>query len=315
MKVVMINDCASIAETLLNNLPPEIEKEHIKRTRRLFDKTFGISYRILRAKADIYHVHYLLQDCYLASRFGKRPLVGSGHGSDLRQQINSRKWGRIVRHNLKHCDKILVSQPTTLDNARRYNEEAEYFPIPYDPSTFYPKPMTEDSQNKTVLIASAHDFAIKGTDKFIKALAMASKPVTVRSFQFGKNLLEAQQLANKLDVKIEFIKRTPHNQMNELYWGSDLVLGSCGIGQLDTVAIEAMACGRPVVHSIAKDFFPTCPLEELDTVEKTSELISSLLWEKKKTDSRIRLQLDYVVPTHSAPVKVKRLLEIYSEIM
>jgi glycosyltransferase involved in cell wall biosynthesis len=311
----MINDCAYVGETLLRSMPPEIEKQHIKRTRGLWNKTFNLAHQILRAKGDLYHAHYLLQDCYIASRLGKKPLVGHAHGSDLRQQINSRKWGRIVRHNLKHCNRILVSQPTILNTAKHYNEKAEYFPIPYDPNVFYEKPLRQDRQNKTVLIASAHDFAVKGTDKFIQALALISKPITVKTIRFGKNIVDAQQLASRLNLKIEFIERTPHQRMNELYWDSDVVLGSFGIGQLDTVAIEAMACGRPVIHSIAKDAFPTCPLEQLETPEKTSELISSLIWETEKTQSRIQAQLKYVIQNHSAPIRVQRLLEIYAEIV
>ena len=141
MKVVMINDCAFVGETLLKYLPGDIERQHIKRSRGFWSKTFGLACKVLRAVGDVYHVHYLLQDCYIALRLGKKPLIGHAHGSDLREVIKSRKWGWIVRHNLRHCDKILVAQPTILDIAKEYNSTAEYFPIPYDPELFYPKPM------------------------------------------------------------------------------------------------------------------------------------------------------------------------------
>jgi hypothetical protein len=65
MKVAMINDCAFVGETLLKYMPPEIEKQHIKRTRGFWSKTFGITWRILRTKADLYHVHYLLKTVML----------------------------------------------------------------------------------------------------------------------------------------------------------------------------------------------------------------------------------------------------------
>ena len=83
----MINDCAFVAETLLKHLPPTIEKQHIKRTRSTWSKTLGIAYDIWRAKGDIFHAHYLLQDCYIAARLGKKPLIGHAHGSDLRSKI------------------------------------------------------------------------------------------------------------------------------------------------------------------------------------------------------------------------------------
>jgi glycosyltransferase involved in cell wall biosynthesis len=313
MKVTMINDCAFVGETLLKYLPADVEKQHIKRTRGLWSKTFGIAYSISRAKADVYHVHYLLQDCYIAARLGKKPLVGHAMGSDLRQQLKSRKWSWIVRSNLRSCNKILVCQPTILDAAREYNETAEYFPIPFDPRIFYPKPLREERKEKHVLLASAHDFATKGTDKLLNAIASVSKmPVTVKTISFGRDLERARRLASELGIRIEFIQRVPHDKMNELYWESDLVLGSFGVGQLDTVAIEAMACGRPLVHSVYEEFFPDCPLEQLGSVEDAANLISALLTEEDKVKNRVRTQLDYVNSRHSARVLSEKLMNIYT---
>jgi len=311
----MINDCAFVGETLLKYMPPDIEKQHIKRTRGLRSKTFGLAYNILRAKADIYHVYYLLQDCYIASKFGKRPLVGHAMGSDLRDLLKTRKWSWIVKSNLKTCDKVLVCQPTALDTARQFNESAQYFPIPFDPEMFFPKALPEERDKKHVFIASAHDFAIKGTDKFLYALASVSTPITVKAIRFGKDYVRARQLAERLDIEIDFLEKVEHHRINELYWESDLVLGSFGVGQLDTVAIEAMACGRPVIHSIYKGFFPGCPLEELRTVEDASKLVSELLINKEERKRRVQRQSEYVNATHSAPLLAEKLMKIYSELV
>jgi glycosyltransferase involved in cell wall biosynthesis len=314
MKVVMINDAAFVGETLLNYMPSELEKKHIKRSRSLWDKTFGIAFKILRTKGDIYHAHYLLQDCYIASKLGKKPLIGHAHGSDLRDEIKKRKWGWIIRHNLRKCAKILVAQPTILETAKEFNETAEYFPIPFDPKIFFPKPLPPEREEKQVFIASAYDFRVKGTDKLLKALSQLSEKVRIKSLAAGKNLAEAQQLARKLDLNIDFVPKVPHDKMSELYWESDLVLGSFSIGQLDTVAIEAMACGRPVVHSVSGKFFKNCPLEELESVKETTEIIQGLLFGKKDLEQRIKSQTVYVNTTHSAPVLAERLLGIYTEL-
>ncbi|RLI21041.1 hypothetical protein DRO54_04790, partial [Candidatus Bathyarchaeota archaeon] len=71
MKIVMINDCSFVGETLLKYLSSGFEAVHLKRGRGLFDKTLGIAWKILRSRGDVYHVHYLLQDCYLTLKFGK----------------------------------------------------------------------------------------------------------------------------------------------------------------------------------------------------------------------------------------------------
>jgi glycosyltransferase involved in cell wall biosynthesis len=314
MKVVMINDAAFVGETLLKYMPAELEKQHIKRSRGLWDKTLGITFKILRAKGDVYHAHYLLQDCYIASKLGKKPLIGHAHGSDLREEIKKRKWGWIIKHNLRKCDKIIVAQPTILDTAMEFNHTSEYFPIPFDPKIFYPAPPPSERKEKKVFIASTHNFRIKGTDKFLKALASLPEPVRIKSLAGGKNFAEAQKLAGELGLKVDFIPKVPHDKISELYWESDLVLGSFSIGQLDTVAIEAMACGRPVVHSVSRKFFENCPLEELENVEATAEIIQRMLVDKKEREQRVKSQLDYVNSTHSAPLLAERLFGIYSEL-
>ena len=314
MKIIMINDAAFVGETLLRYMPTELEKQHIKRSRGLWDKTFGIAFKILRAKGDVYHAHYLLQDCYIASKLGKKPLIGHAHGSDLRDEIKRRKWGWIIKNNLRNCNRILVAQPTILETALEFNETAEYFPIPFDPKNFFPTPLPPEREEKQVFIASAHDFRVKGTNKFLKALASLSKPVRIKSLMAGKNLKEAQQLAKELGLKVDFIPKVPHDKMSELYGESNLVLGSFSIGQLDTVAIEAMACGRPVVHSVSRKFFKTCPLEELESIDKTAEVIQRLLVDEKEREQRIKSQLAYVSSTHAAPLLAERLLGIYTDL-
>ena len=127
MKVLMVNDCSFVGETLIKYLPKNIHVTHLKRSRNLFDKTLKIAWRILKSKADIYHCNYLLQDCYIALKLGKRPLVGHAHGSDVRTSLKHFVWQKIVEHNLKKCDKILVSTPDILKTAKEFQEETESY--------------------------------------------------------------------------------------------------------------------------------------------------------------------------------------------
>ena len=315
MKIVMVNDCAHVGETLIKYLPEEFKVLHLKRSRRFFDKTFRIAWRILRSKGDVYHVHYLLQDCYLTLKFGKRPVIGHAHGSDLRDTLHSRKWGWIIKYNLRNCDKILVAQPTILETAREYNETAEYFPIPYDPKLFYPKPLPKERKIKRIFLASKHDFKIKGTDKFLYALAKVNVPFELKTINYGKDAQKAQMLARKLGLKAKFINKVPHEKMNELYWEADLVLGSFGVGQLDTVAIEAMACGRPVIHGIKKRFFPNCPLIDIESADyKITDKLNNLLNSKKARENQVSMQLEYI-RQHDASLLAKKLSETYLEFM
>ena len=315
LKVVMINDCAHVGETLVKYFSSEIEVLHLKRSREFWDKTFGIAWKILKADADVFHVHYLLQDCWLALRFGKRPIVGHAHGSDLREVVRSKKWGWMVKRNLESCDKVLVAQPTILDVAREFNDTAEYFPIPYDPKLFYYAPFVTGREVKRVFMASPQDFRVKGSDKLLRALSLVKIPFKVVAIRYGRDAKRIEKLAGDLGLDVKFIDKVPHDGMNQLYWGSDIVLGSFGVGQLDTVAIEAMACGRPVVHHILKDFFPRCPLPEVASIKEVSEEISKLLICEEYLKRRIESQMNYVQAVHSALILAQKLFEIYAKLM
>lgn len=304
----MINDAAFVGETLLKYMPAEIKKQHIKRSRSFWSKTFGLALKILRAKGDIYHVNYLLQDCYIAARLGKKPLIGHAHGSDLRASLNHTVWGRIVRHNLKHCDKILVSTPDILDIAKRYREDAEYVPNPVDTEVFYPKPSTSKGKKKRVLIASDSNWSIKGTDIAIKALRKIRDEVDVSIIQHGRDFDKTKSLSSSLGLSLKILAKSPHEKLNEYYWDADVVIDRFRLGSLGVVSLEAIACGRPVVTYVSSEFqeYKEFPLKDVCTEEAIASAVeraNSNLWEK---------QHSYFVKNHKPEVCVEKMLEIYN---
>jgi glycosyltransferase involved in cell wall biosynthesis len=308
MKLVMINDCAFVGETLLKYMPSELEKQHIKRSRSFWSKTFSLAFKILRAKGDVYHANYLLQDCYIASRLGKKPLIGHAHGSDLRTSLNHFVWSRIVRHNLKHCDKILVSTPDILGTAKRYREDAEYLPNPVNAELFYPKPAVQKGKKKRVLIASDSNWSVKGTDIAIKALSKIKEEVDVSIIQHGKDFDKTTALASSLGLSLKILPKALHEKLNEYYWDADVVIDRFRLGSLGVVSLEAIACGRPVVTYVSSEFqeYRDFPLKEVCTEEAVASAVeraNSDLWEK---------QHSYVVKNHKSEVLAEKMLEIYN---
>ncbi|MBN1244510.1 glycosyltransferase [Candidatus Bathyarchaeota archaeon] len=309
MKLVMVNDCAFVGETLLKYMPPELEKQHIKRSRSFLSKTFGVAFKILRAKGDVYHTNYLLQDCYVANRLGKKPLIGHAHGSDLRISLNHFAWGRIVRHNLKHCDKILVSTPDILGIAKRYRKDAEYLPNPIDPKLFYPKPAFQKGKKKKVLIASDSNWSVKGTDIAIKALSKI-KEVDVSIVQQGKDYDKTTALASSLGLNLKILPKVSHEKVNEYYWDADVVIDRFALGSLGMVSLEAIACGRPAIAYVSSEYpenkdFPLKDLKDEETIANTISNLPSDLWEKEHR---------FLKKYHDVKNIESRLLSIYEEL-
>ncbi len=311
MKVVMINDCAFVGETLIKYLPSYIDVVHLKRSRRFFDKTFKIAWKILRTKGDIYHVNYLLQDCYVASKLGKRPIVGHAHGSDVRQSLNHFAWKRIVKHNLKKCDIILVSTPDILDITKSYREETEYLPNPVDTNLFYPKPAQAHKEKLRVLIASDSNWDVKGTDIAIRALAKLKNEVEVFLIQKGKDFAKTVALADSLDLHLKILPVTSHENVNNYFWNADVVMDRFKLGSLGMVSLEAVACGRPVLNFVSSAFpsYKDFPLKDVDSVEKLVVAIKDLspkLWEAEYA---------YLRKNHDGRLIAKQIEEIYKHII
>ena len=307
MKVVMVNDCAYVGETLIKYLPEDVEAVHLKRSRGLWDKTFGIAWKILRVNADLYHVHYLLQDCYLALKFGKHPVVGHAHGSDLRSSLKHRVWGRIVRYNLKHCDRVLVSTPDILDIAREYRADAEYLPNPVDTSIFYPKPLKQHSGKRKVLIASECNWGVKGTDLAIKALSRIKDEVDVSIIRYGAGFDRTVGLASSLGLRLNVLPKVPHDRVSEYYWDADVVIDQFKLGSLGMVSLEAIACGRPVITHVSSTYpqYKDFPLKDVDTVDEVIEAVQSAspkLW---------TAEYDYLSKNHKPEKVVNKVMDIW----
>ncbi|MBT0158831.1 glycosyltransferase family 4 protein [Candidatus Bathyarchaeota archaeon A05DMB-2] len=310
MKVVMINDCAYVGETLLKYMPPNVEKQHIKRTRGFWNKTFGLALKILRTHGDVYHAHYLLQDCYIAARLGKKPLIGHAHGSDLRTSLAHTLWGRVVRHNLKSCGKVLVSTPDVLGLAKRYREDAEYMPNPVDAELFYPKPVSQYDGKKRVLIASDCNFNVKGTDIAIKALSRIKDKVEVSIIKNGVDFEKTRTLASSLGLNLNVLPKVTHEKLNEYFWNADVVIDRFKLGSLGMVSLEAIACGRPVITYVSSEFeeyidFPLKDAVAENAVADAVEAADESLWEK---------EYQYLLANHRTEAVLERLLEIYGSL-
>jgi glycosyltransferase involved in cell wall biosynthesis len=265
----------------------------------------------MRVKADVYHVHYLLQDCFIAACLGKKPLIGHAHGSDLRSTLNHPVWGRIVGYNLAKCDKVIVSTPDILGIAKRFRNDAVYLPNPVDMTLFYPKPLTSHGRKKHVLIASDSNWNVKGTDIAIKALSIVKNEIEVGIIKSGVDFERTLALARSLGLKLTILPKVPHNKINEYYWSADVVVDQFKSGVTGMIMLEAIACGRPVITYISSEYpeYSDFPLKDVRTEEEVALAVSNAdikLWRKEYA---------YLEKNHKPEVTIKKLLPIYNDVI
>jgi glycosyltransferase involved in cell wall biosynthesis len=215
----------------------------------------------------------------------------------------------VVKHNLKHSDKILVSTPDILSIAKRFREDAEYLPNPVDTEFFYPKPAVEHEGKKRVLIASDSTWSVKSTDLAIRALSRIKNAVDVSIVAYGVDFAKTLALASSLGLNLTVLPKVPHERFNEYYWNTDLVIDRFKMGSLGLVSLEAIACGRPVIAYVSSEYpeYKDFPLKDLNQEEEIAGAIESFsdeLWKKEYA---------YLEKNHIPNVVIPKLLNIYNE--
>jgi glycosyltransferase involved in cell wall biosynthesis len=242
-------------------------------------------------------------------RLGKRPVVGHAHGSDLRTSLKHPAWGRIVRYNLKNSDKVLVSTPDVLGQAKAFREDAEYLPNPVDTEFFCPKPLVTHDGKKRVLIASDSNWSVKKTDLAIKALSRIKGDIDVSIIAYGADFDKTVALARMVGLRLNVLPKVPHAKMNKYYWDSDVVIDRFTLGSLGVVSLEAIACGRPVVAFVSSEYaeYKDFPLKDVDAEGSISDAVINAtykLWER---------QFDYLQKNHSSSIIIPKILNIYKQ--
>jgi glycosyltransferase involved in cell wall biosynthesis len=214
-----------------------------------------------------------------------------------------------VRHNLRKCDKVLVSTPDVLGQAKTFRKDAEYLPNPVDNEFFYPKSPASHGEKTRVLIASDSNWAVKGTDIAIKALAKIKENVDVSIISTGLDFDRTLVLARSLGLSLRLLQKKLHSELNEYYWDADVVIDRFTLGSLGMVSLEAIACGRPVLVYVSSEYseykdFPLKNLRDEEEIAKAVRNMPARLWEEEYA---------YVENTHKPQVVVPALLKIYKE--
>lgn len=313
MKVCMINDCAYVGETLIRYYPNSILTNHIKRSRGWLDKTFGIAWKIFRAKGELFHVHYALQDAYLTLKLNKEPVLLHVHGTDVRETIDTRKWGWMVRHNLEKATKVVVDANDVFEKTLSYRNDAEMVPIPLDLKQFNMKPMNDGD---SFVIFSPYLSALRGSQiliEVISQLELSHPNIRLRLIKGNPSLA---RFAKRMVNNVEILNQIPNEEMPKLYEEADVVVSDLGLGYLTVSSLEAMAIGRPVIQFIRGDLYrETPPVVVCRSVFDLKRNLTTLLALRGYGEGVVLSQRKYVEKYHDAEKVANKFVKIYEEML
>jgi glycosyltransferase involved in cell wall biosynthesis len=265
--------------TVLCANEPESDKEELLdgvRVRRIryigkvanTNITPGLPMEMMRADFDLVHTHlptpWSADVSWIAAGLKRRPLVltyyndivGEGFAGRIAQLYN----GTGLKLLLRRAAKIIIIQPGYIDSSphlRRYRDKIETIPVGVDLSRF--RPTNEATDGKTLFFLSSLDryHRYKGLQDLLSALTMAKEEVCdLKLIVAGCGELQShyKEMAEDLRVAgcVDFVGFIPEEMLAKHYNRCDIfILPSTSRSQegFGMVALEAMACGKPVICS------------------------------------------------------------------
>ncbi len=269
---------------------------------------------------DLYHAHYSLSPVVACALLGRR-FIAHCHGTDIRQSGKSIKWRYLVRYALRKAERVLVSTPDLLDDAKHFVSDAIYLPNPIDTGFFKALPSNIDLHNGydyVLFHPSILDWKTKGTDLVVSAYEKLRKQFKVRLVlvDSGPNRVQTHELVGKLKIRndILFLPEIRYVEMPNYYNASDIILSQFGLGHFSLVTLEALACERAVVVDRRfPEYYASAPVlsarSEADIVEQVKNLIE---------DKVLRAEIgkkgrEWVVQNHELGKVTDRLIRIYED--
>jgi glycosyltransferase involved in cell wall biosynthesis len=175
----------------------------------------------------------------------------------LRRRFLWRRWYAFVKMQRRvalRLDRVLTDSASSRDEIQRdlgvAPDRLHVVPVGVDPEAFRPRPDVAVRPGRIVTAASA-DSAMKGLTHLLEAVARLRGSRAVELVVVGKlreNGPTARRIAELgLDGHVEFVSGISEERLVELYNEAELAVVPSLFEGFSLPAIEAMACGTPLV--------------------------------------------------------------------
>ena len=271
----------------------------------------------------------------------RKPLVTTIHhpiSKDLSYQLNStkdiflkllmRRWHSFLvmqKFVAKRLNKIVVpSRSSILDIKNEFKvDEAKMERVMngIDLNVFYPDPKIPKIKQRIVTVASA-DVPLKGLDYLLKALAKLVQTypnISLSVIGEQKRGGHTERLISKLNLneRIKFFSNLNQDDLRKIYCESEIAVVPSLYEGFGFAAIEAMACGIPLVSSsggalpeVIKDAGIIIPPKDSEEIFNSIKL---LLSSPDISDNLIAKALKRVNSKFSWNVIAEKLEKIYQK--
>lgn len=323
MKIIFINDIASVSSTLkdtleeqghsikiINIMPNNSNKSKALTIINRIKLVFLARKKIKEENPDILHINYTTSGIWFLD-YPKRLFIHA-HGSDVRLNKND-----LIRRLINYAiflkaEKIFYSTPDLLIYLKAHQEKIKYIPNPINTNKYQCKQSHLENIKKIKILLFCAPTYVKGID-----ISMAAIKILV---QKNKNLIfdiflpkEEQLLYHH--KQINYISSVPQNTVCSLICNYDIIIGQFRLGSLGMSELQAMSCRKPVICNLSHNAFDEYPsilhaTTSYDVVEAVECLVS---YPKEKIETIKNNNREWVIKNHSHLKTCAMLLEVYKE--
>lgn len=208
-----------------------------------------------RLKPDILHAHFASSYGFVGALAKFHPYYVSVWGTDIYQFPNRSKLNqKIIEYTLASADVVCSTSHTMAEETKKYtNKKIEVTPFGVDISLFYPKQSRNSCNEFTIGIAKGLEDKYGFRDLF-KAFALVRESLSnIKLVIIGDGTMreEYKEICRSLHITdvTHFVGRIPNMKVPEYIREMDLVVMPSYEDSFGVTAVEAMACGVPVVVS------------------------------------------------------------------
>ncbi|NMH67683.1 glycosyltransferase [Bacillus sp. RO3] len=290
--------------------------------------------RIIREyKPDLIHSHYASSYGLIGALTGFSPYILSVWGSDVYDFPKRNVMNRmILKYALGKADYICSTSPALEQETKIYIDESKPLsitPFGVDVTQFKPDPTKKKEGPFKIGIAKGMEpkygieYLLKGFKLFLRSLGDEGQSVRLQLAGDGPYFAKYRKLAEDLGIleNVEFLGRIAHEDVPDFISSLHIFVISSLIESFGVSAVEAQACGVPVVATNVGG------LPEVVRDGETGYLIPSkdpaalaekLLYLYKNPSERKKLGengREHVLNHYDWEDNSKRMIELYNEII
>lgn len=294
-----------------------------------FKKT--VEQEIIEFNPDIIHAQHIWIISSVLEEYNI-PIIITSHGSDIMGYNESDKYHKHVKKAAKDCKKIIAISNHNKEEISaifsEYSNKIITISNGYDKNVFYREECNKKEVLKSFNIDKEYDKVVcfagrltknKGIDILLNSTKIYEKEnILTLIVGHGSEYDVLYPLKEKLGLKnVVFIGDRTHEELRKIYSISDVCVVPSRKEAFGLVALEAIACGIPVIATKQggiPDFVNSDVgiLVEKENVEQLANAIIEVLEEQKKFDTNY-LQ-DYARKNYSQEVLMDKLIQLYEEI-